>query len=277
MRRGLLRVLYGDGRRGCGPQRHPARLPLVEDDPQGVKVALGPYRLAYRLLGRHILYAAEDISEIGDRARFGGVGNAEVCNLHVARVSDEDVTWLYVPVDHALLVGGLQGLGDLQRHSRHRASRQGTFAHDPLLEGSAGEVLHRYVIHSIAGLAPGKDGDYVRVGERRGTASLALEALNELLVLCVLILEQLEGHVPIEDLVVRKEDISHASAAYQLSKFVSLVDERLAHRASQTCREFTPSVGCEVFKSFPHFFRLPFKSQSKGRTQSDSNTSVTIR
>src|SRR5215213_7699530 len=168
--------------------------------------------------------------------------------------------------DHALLVGGLQGLGDLQRHSRRRASWQGTLAHDPLLEGSAGEVLHRYVIHPIAGLAPGKDRNYVRVGERRGTASLTLEALNELLVLCVLILEQLDGHVPIEDLVMGQEDISHASAAYQVSKFVSLVDEILAHRTSHTCRGFTPSVGCEVFKSSPYFFRLPFKSQSKGRT-----------
>src|SRR5215211_6330906 len=197
-----------------------------------------------------------------------GVGNAEVCNLHVARVSDEDVTWLYVPVDHALLVGGLQGFGDLQRHSRRCASRQGTLAHDPLLEGSAGEVLHRYVIHPIAGLAPGKDRDYVRVGERRGTASLTLEALNELLVLCVLILEQLEGHVPIEDLVVGQKDISHASAAYQASELVSLVDESVVHRPHHTCREFTPSVGCEVFKSFPTSFGCPLdhslKAERKG-------------
>src|ERR687898_3265358 len=52
----------------------------------------------------------------------------------------------------------------------------------------------------------------VNMGQRE-TASLAIEALNELLVLCVLILEQLEGHVPIEDLVVGQKDISHASAA----------------------------------------------------------------
>jgi hypothetical protein len=37
----------------------------------------------------------------------------------------------------------------------------------------------------------------VRVGERRGTTGLVPEALDELVVLCEVVLEELDGHVPI--------------------------------------------------------------------------------
>src|SRR5919205_1146847 len=63
--------------------------------------------------------------------------------------------------------------------------------------------------------APVVDGDDVGVGEGCGALGLALEALDELLVLCVLVLQQLEGHVPIEDVVVGQEDVRHAPAAHQ--------------------------------------------------------------
>jgi hypothetical protein len=61
----------------------------------------------------------------------------------------------------------------------------------------AGKVLHHYVIHFIAGLAPGKDGDYVRVGERRGATGLVPKALDKLAVLCEVVLEKFEGNEPI--------------------------------------------------------------------------------
>jgi hypothetical protein len=50
------------------------------------------------------------------------------------------------------------------------------------------------------------------VGEGGGALRLALEALDELLVFCVPVAHDLQGHVPIEDAVVGQENIGHASA-----------------------------------------------------------------
>jgi hypothetical protein len=150
------------------------------------------------------------------------------------------------------------------RHLHHRLRRERPLAHDPILEGAARQVLHGYVVHPVFSLAPVEDGDYVRVGERRGVSGFPSEALDELPVLGVVVLQQLEGHVPIEDLVVGQVDIRHASAAHQASELVSLVDESLPHKANHTRRGFTPSVGCEVLNNFPTYFRLPVRSQFKG-------------
>jgi hypothetical protein len=95
------------------------------------------------------------------------------------------------------------------------------------------------------------------VGERRGAAGLAPEALDELLVFSVPGLQQFKCHVSIEDLVVGQVNIRHASAAHQTSELVSLVDEILPHKADHTRRAFTPSVGREVLKNYPHLLRLP--------------------
>jgi hypothetical protein len=55
------------------------------------------------------------------------------------------------------------------------------------------------------------------VAERGGASGLALEALDELLVVGVLLPENLERYVPVEGLVVGQEDSRHAPAAKQIA------------------------------------------------------------
>jgi hypothetical protein len=57
--------------------------------------------------------------------------------------------WLYVAVDHTPLMRDPQGFSDLQRHRSRRAGWESTFPHDPVLEGAAGQVLHRYVVGTV--------------------------------------------------------------------------------------------------------------------------------
>jgi hypothetical protein len=100
-------VLDGYVRRSFDLERHLPGEHLVEDDAQRVEVARSSHPLSRRLLGGHILRAAKDVSEIGDRGRLGGPSYAEVRDLDVTRVGDKDVAWLDVPVDDASLVGCL--------------------------------------------------------------------------------------------------------------------------------------------------------------------------
>jgi hypothetical protein len=58
-------------------------------------------------------------------------------------------------------------------------------------------VLHDDVVGAVPGFTPVIDGDYVRVGERGGALGLALEALDYIFVVSVLLPELLEGHVAV--------------------------------------------------------------------------------
>src|ERR671911_1838719 len=123
--------------RGFDLEWHPTGEYLVEDDAQRVQVARRPHLFAHRLLGGHVLRAAEDIAGMGDRGRLYGPRYAEVRHLHVSRIGDEDVAWFDVPVNDTAYMRGLEGLGDLERHLRRLLGSQRTRGHESLLEGAA--------------------------------------------------------------------------------------------------------------------------------------------
>src|SRR3712207_623222 len=116
----------------------------------------------------------------GGRRR--GPGYAEVGDLHVPRLGDEDVVRLDVAVDHPAIVRYPERLSYLQRYRRGRAGWERTSAQDPVLQGAPREVLHGYVVGAVLGGSAVEDGDDVGVGEGCRALRLALEALDELLV-----------------------------------------------------------------------------------------------
>ena len=103
------------------------------------------------------------------------------------------------------------------------ARRQGAVFDNVVLEGASGRVLHGHAIRPVRRTPPIVDDDYVRVVEGRGAPRLAPEALNEVHVVGILLLKDLEGDVPLKDLVARQEDLGHASAAQGLAQTVVTV------------------------------------------------------
>src|SRR3712207_146862 len=101
--------------------------------------------------------------------------------------------------------------GPLPRLPRGQSPRRD----DPVLQGAAGNVLHGYVVDAVLGLAAVEDGDDERAGQGGGALGLAPEALDEVLVFGVAVLEQLERDVPVQDSVIRQEHVGHAAAARQ--------------------------------------------------------------
>ena len=104
---------------------------------------------------------------------------------------------------------------------RRRAARD-----EQLLERPPLEVLHRDVVGAL-GLAAVVDRDDVRVREAGGVLRLAPEALDELLVARVPVVEDLDRDAPAELLVLGEIDVRHPARAELPDDQVAPVEERV--------------------------------------------------
>ena len=95
-------------------ERLRAREDLVQHHPHRVDVAARVELIALHLLGAHVVRRADDEARLGHPfLRLGHPRDAEVHQLHLALVVDEDVLRLDVAVDDPLLVRGLQPAANL--------------------------------------------------------------------------------------------------------------------------------------------------------------------
>jgi hypothetical protein len=109
---------------------------------------------------------------------------------------------LYVPVDHTALVGESQSVGYLQDHPGGGVRAEGLALAHPVLEVPSGDVLHGHVVRPVLRASPVVDRDHVGVVQSGGVPRLAPEKPDELLVVDVLAAQDLERHVPVQNLVV---------------------------------------------------------------------------
>src|SRR5439155_21589927 len=98
-----------------------------------------------------------------------------------------------------------------------------------LLQASPVEVLHRDVVGAF-GLAAVVDRDDVRVREAGGVLRLAAEALDELLVVRVPVVQDLDRDPPAELLVLGEVDVGHPARAQLANDSVPAVEEGVDER-----------------------------------------------
>jgi hypothetical protein len=122
-----------------GLERRPAREALVEDGPQRVHVRRGAdvLDLPRSLFGGHVRRRSHDRAGPRQADVVEALGQAEVSHLRLAVGGEQDVGRLQVAVDHALVVGGLDGPGQRldQRGGgprRHGGARQAPVETPPL-------------------------------------------------------------------------------------------------------------------------------------------------
>jgi hypothetical protein len=196
---------------------------LVEHDAEGELVGSEIHRLAARLLGRHVGDRPEDDPFLADhaergRARVGRVAprdvvarEAEVENLGVAVLREEDVLGLDVPVDDPFLMSGRERLGDLAGDlespaRRHRAGRHRhpqRLALEELADGIANAARLPHV----------EESQDVGVRQRGDRAGLRLEARQRALVGRNVIRKDLDRHVAAEARIPRPVDLPHSTCA----------------------------------------------------------------
>src|SRR6185312_9518599 len=95
-----------------------------------------------------------------------------------------------------------------------------------LLERAPVEVLHRDVVGAL-GAAAVEDRDDVRMVQAGRALRLPPEALDELVVGCVPVVEQLERDAPPELLVLGEIDVRHPARAELALDDVALVEDAI--------------------------------------------------
>ena len=144
------------------------------------------------------------------------LGETEVEHLYVAIAGDHDVRRLEVPMNDALLMRRVDGLGDLGPNFQDIGKPQRTRSHF-LLEGHAFDVLHRDIGLAVrlADLVDLANVGMVQGGRR---LRLAQESLARHSVPLELFREELEGYLAVQNAVLSEEYLSHSPTAEGLEK-----------------------------------------------------------
>ena len=137
-------------------------------------------------------------------------GDAEVGHLRPAVSVEQDVLRLHVAVDQPVVVGESQGACNLGRHLERIGDVEPAPSHDELLEVLAVDVLEDDVLPAFL-LAAVDHGHDIRMLELGDRARLPLEALDEVVVLVVLLVEELQRDVALEERVMGPVHAGHAA------------------------------------------------------------------
>lgn len=167
--------------------------------------------------GRVRLAAAEAaLSLIGRRRR---AGRAELQQLDVTVVGDEDVGRLEIRVNDAAPVRGDERIGELDAEVDDAIGRQRSFRRDGLVERAPVEQFDDEVGASVL-LARIVDRADVRVGDERRDARFPPEALERVGPRHRLGSQELERDVALEAEIARLVDLGRAVAADPREHFV---------------------------------------------------------
>jgi hypothetical protein len=196
------------GRRGVvAVEGHPPAEHLVEDHAQAVKVAPPVDGTALDLLRCEVLRRTDVRPLLREVGGLGGLGDAEVADLHPAVVRQHDVGRLDVPVDQPGRVGDVQGAGDLRGDIRGDPGPDGAVV-QPLAQRLAADQLHDDGLDAVvaAGVV---DADDRRVRQPCYRDGLLPEARDERLVGGEVRMEDLDRDGSPEDLVGAAPDRRH--------------------------------------------------------------------
>ncbi len=224
---------------------------LVEDGSERKQVAAGVEFLALGLFRGHVRDGADGGARTGqkfDADRGGGLSvracgrrgvgrgrghfrQAEIENLGVAALGDENVGGLDVAMDDVFAVRGIERIGDFDGQAEQHVHFERAPG-DAVLEGQAVEVLHgdESLAIFLANIVNGADVGMVQGGSRLG---LTAKTLQRLPVLGDVLREEFQGDEAIEAGVFGLIDDTHAATAKFLDDAVvrdGLADHLLGGR-----------------------------------------------
>ena len=180
---------------------------MVERRAEAVDVAPRAVHLLLDLLGGDVVGRAPELLHLPLRS---AARDAEVHELRVHVLVEEDVVRLHVAVEEPDLLRRLEALGDLHPHAQHEGRVEDRLVRDERPEVAARDELHLEV-RVVALLAEGVDLRHVRVVEARRVLRLVLERLERLLVVAQRLLHHLHGDLAPERLVLAEEGGPHAA------------------------------------------------------------------
>ncbi len=186
---------------------------LEEDHAEAVNIAsaVGLVAFAARLLGGHVRRSAEHAAVDRERELAGvALGQAKIHDVRLAFEIDHHVARLEIAMDDALLVGIVQGAGDLSAKLGGLA-RGEALGREPVSERDAADKVADDV-DRVLGASDFVNAHDVGVAKLRGDAGLAIELLG----FCgseLALARDLDGDGAIELVVVRLPDRAESADA----------------------------------------------------------------
>src|SRR5579864_1805489 len=121
----LVNALIHQLEGGVASEGEDAREHLVEDQPKGVEVAAVVDGLAFDLLGRHVQWRAENGAGAGDASAIGfeRLGDAEIGNINMVEVIEQNVLRLEVAVNNVDAMGRRERRRELAHDVEHPVER----------------------------------------------------------------------------------------------------------------------------------------------------------
>jgi hypothetical protein len=186
---------------------------FVKNDAKRILVGTTVHFAADRLLRAHVSRRAHHHALLGD-AGSGVVlhpRDAEVGDHRRVGVAEEDVVGLDVPVDHAVVMGVLKGVGDLHHDADEVGEREPTGAH-AFAENAAFQEFHHDVI-AVVVLHHVVDADDIPMRQLRQRLAFGQEALFRFAARAFLPGQDLDGHLSVERFLYPEIDGGHAARA----------------------------------------------------------------
>ena len=210
-------------------KRQATRHHLVEHHSQRPKVGAAICLLSHCLFGGHIRGRTQDGGRLGELRSLGELCEAEVHDLDLALRRHHQVGAFDVTMDDALVVGGLQALGGLDRNVQCLVELERTVG-DLILHRVAFEVGHGEECLSL-GLVDLVNRADVGVVELCRRFGFALETLPALFVAQQMRRQEFERHGPIEFRIFGLVNNTHPTFAELLGDLV-VRDGRADHDGS---------------------------------------------
>ena len=215
--------------RTVGFERRPYRGQLGQHAAHGEEVAPAVDRQAQHLLGRHVLRSSDDRTR---RGRFADPGDAEVHDLGVAALHDEDVAGLDVAVDDSGPVGLRETIEHLDNEGDLAAQAEVRLLAKEVIQVPALQEFHDDVRRAVRVIPEIEDRHHVGMHHPGGGTGLPLEAQPVLGHFCEVREHHLQRNVALEVSIGGLVDRAHSPAAEQGHDAV-LADLR------QVCRDRT--------------------------------------
>ena len=207
-------------------KRQPAGGHLVHHAAQAVDVAAGvdARRHAAGLLRRHVRGRAHDHARLrlagGYACVVGDAGDAEVHDLDEVLLPlvdrQVDVVRLEVAVDDLAVVRRLQGLADLDEDGARDLQQHGSVGKHQILKRLPVQELHDEVVAVVVGDVEVEDLEDVVVADDVDRARLVEEAIDDLLVVGVLRVQELDGDLRPDRRVLGHVDGAHPALPEEL-------------------------------------------------------------
>ena len=215
-------VLNRNGNGAVTFKRKPIRQHFVEHHTSGINIRARICMTAFGLLGRNIMHRTKGF--LGQRIFCRGyqAGNSKICYFDAAVPQDHDIMGFNIPMDDTAAMGMAQPLHNLGDKVQCFAPVQLSPAFHILLERDAVDQLH----HNVLGVTVVR---YIvnryDIGVRQHGHSLCfvMEPATEIRILCQIIFEHFNSHLPIQPMVHSLINDSHAAGADHFQDLIAAI------------------------------------------------------